>query len=380
MVEPLAGLEDVVITTSTICFIDGDKGILRYRGYDVNELGEKSTYEEVSYLLLYGQLPTAPQLKEFSDALRKNRSIPEPLITILKTLPPQTDPMAWLRTGVSASAAFDPESEENSEPANLRKTIRLVAQAATLTAAIERIRKNQPIIAPDPSLDHASNFLYMLTGKKPDELSRKAMDLALILQADHELNASTFAGRVTVSTLSDIYSAATSAVGTLKGPLHGGANQRVMEMLEKVGSVENAEKFIHEQLAAKKKVMGFGHRVYTTLDPRAAILKKMSRDLSQKIGPAKWYEMSEKMEQMMLQEKHINANLDFYSATVYRYLGIATDLFPLIFATSRMIGWCTHFIEQYKNNRLIRPLTQYVGPQGLHYTPLTNRNSTAAAH
>jgi citrate synthase len=377
MVELLAGLEDVVITTSTICFIDGEKGILRYRGYDVNELGAKSNYEEVSYLLIYGQLPTASQLQPFRDELRKNRPIPETLIAILKNIPPQTDPMAWLRTGISALAAFDPEAEDNSEAANLRKTIRLTAQTATITAAIERIRKKLPLVTPDPQLDHAANFLYMLTGKRPDDLSRRAMDLALILQADHELNASTFAGRVTVSTLSDIYSAATSAVGTLKGPLHGGANQRVMEMLEKVGSLENAEPFIKEQLAAKKKVMGFGHRVYTTLDPRAAILKQMSKDLSQKIGPAKWYEMSEKMEQIMLREKHLNANLDFYSASVYRYLGVATDLFPLIFATSRIVGWCTHFLEQYKNNRLIRPLTQYTGPQGLHYTPLDNRNSVA---
>ncbi|SRR5258708_6935130 len=378
MTQPLAGLEDVVITTSNICFIDGDKGILRYRGYDVNELGEKSSYEEVSYLLLYGQLPTDPQLRQFKEDLRKNRAIPDALVAILQTIPPQTDPMAWLRTAVSALAAFDPESEDNSEPANLRKTVRLVAQAATLSAAIERIRKKQPLVAPDPQLDHAANFLYMLSGKKPDELSRRAMDIALILQADHELNASTFAGRVTVSTLSDIYSAVTSAVGTLKGPLHGGANQRVMEMLEKIGSVDKAEPFLKEQLAAKKKVMGFGHRVYTTIDPRAAILKQMSRELSRKIGPAKWFEMSDLMEKVMLREKNINANLDFYSASVYRYLGIATDMFPLIFATSRMIGWCTHFIEQYKNNRLIRPLTDYTGPQGLHYTPLANRNSVSA--
>jgi citrate synthase len=377
--QPLTGLEDVVITTSTICFIDGDKGILRYRGYDVSELGEKSNYEEVAYLLLYGQLPAESELRQFQGELRKNRPVPDALITLLKGIPPKTDPMAWLRTGVSALAAFDPEAEDNSEPANLRKTFRLVAQTATLTAAIERIRRNQPVIAPDPQLDHAANFLYMLTGKKPDDLSRRAIDLALILQADHELNASTFAGRVTVSTLSDIYSAVTSAIGTLKGPLHGGANQRVMEMLEKLDSIANAEKFIREQLAAKKKVMGFGHRVYTTIDPRAAILKKMSSDLSQKIGPALWYQMSEAMEKIMLKEKNINANLDFYSASVYRYLGIATDLFPSIFATSRIIGWCTHFIEQYKNNRLIRPLTHYAGPQGLHYVPLANRHSSVVS-
>ncbi len=377
MAEPLAGLEDVVITTSTITYIDGDKGILRYRGYDVNELGDKSNYEETAFLLLYGHLPTTAELTPFQNELRKNRAIPEGLVAILKAIPIKTDPMAALRTAVSALAAFDPESEDNSEAANYRKTIRLIAQTATLSAAIERLRQGQSIIAPDPSLDHAANFLYMVSGKKPDEVSRKAMDVALILQADHELNASTFAGRVTVSTLSDIYSAATSAIGTLKGPLHGGANQRVMEMLDKIGATDKAEAFLKEQLAAKKKVMGFGHRVYTTIDPRAAILKQMSKDLSVKIGPAKWFEMSDLMEKVMLREKKINANLDFYSASVYRYLNIATDLFPVIFATSRMVGWCTHFIEQYKNNRLIRPLTEYLGPQGLTYTPITQRNSVA---
>jgi citrate synthase len=375
MSEPVIGLEDVVIANSSICFIDGDKGILRYRGYDVNELAEKSTYEESAYLLLYGQLPSAAQLQEFSLALQKNRTIPEGALVILKAMPKTTDGMAWLRTVTSALAGFDPESEDNSEPANLRKTIRLTAQLSTVVAAIERVRKNQPVIAPDAALDHAGNFLYMLTGKKPDDLSRRAMDIALILQADHELNASTFAGRVTVSTQSDIYSAVTSAIGTLKGPLHGGANQRVMEMLEKIGTPANVEPWVREALAAKKKIMGFGHRVYTTVDPRAAILKQMSKELSQKIGPAKWYEMSELMQDLMLREKKLNPNLDFYSATVYRYLNVEIDLFPMIFAMSRVVGWCTHFIEQYKNNRLIRPMTNYTGPQGLKYAPITTRTA-----
>lgn len=378
MTEPLIGLEDVVIATSTICFIDGAKGILRYRGYDVNELAEKSSYEEVAYLLIFGQLPTEVQLKEFDGELRKNRAVPPTLIEILKLIPPATNEMSWLRTAASALAAFDPEAEDMTEAANRRKTMRLIAQLATLTAAIERIRTKQPVIPPDAALDHAANFLYMLTGKKPDDLSRRAMDVALILQADHELNASTFAGRVTVSTQSDIYSGVTSAIGTLKGPLHGGANQRVMEMLEKVGSVDRAEAFIHDQLAAKKKIMGFGHRVYTTIDPRAAILKRMSRELSQKIGPAKWYEMSEVMEKAVLKEKKLNPNLDFYSASVYHYLGIHTDLFPLIFAMSRVVGWCTHFMEQYANNRLIRPVTNYAGPQGLRYTPLSARTNSGS--
>ncbi len=378
MSEPLVGLEDVVITTSSICFIDGDKGILRYRGYDASELAEKSTYEETAYLLIYGQLPSTEQLASFQAELRKNRPLPADFVKILQMIPYKTDAMAWLRTGVSALASFDPESEDNSEPANLRKTIRLTAQLAVMAAAIERIRKKQPMMAPDPQLDHAANFLYMLTGKKPDELSRRAMDMTLVLQADHELNASTFAARVTTSTLSDMYSAVTSAVGALKGPLHGGANQRVMEMLEKIGTPEKTESFLREQFAAKKKIMGFGHRVYTTTDPRAAVLKQKSKELSQKVGPAKWFEISEILEKIMINEKKINPNLDFYSATVFRYLGIDTDLYPVIFAISRIVGWCTHIMEQYKNNRLIRPLSQYTGPNGLRYEPIAGRQSAAA--
>ena len=379
MNEPFVGLEDVVITTSSICFIDGDKGILRYRGYDVAELAEKSTYEEVAYLILYGQLPNAQQLSVFQADLRKNRGLPAEFLDILKRIPPQTDAMAWLRTAVSLLASFDSESDDNTEPANIRKTIRLTAQLAAIAAAIERIRKKQPLVAPDPGLDHAANFLYMLTGKKPEELSRKAMDMTLILQADHELNASTFAARVTTSTLSDIYSAVTSAVGTLKGPLHGGANQRVMEMFEKIGTPEKAAAFIREQLAAKKKIMGFGHRVYTSVDPRAAVLKQKAKELSQKVGPPKWDEMSEIIEKIMIHEKLLNPNMDFYSSIVFRYLGIDTDLYPVIFAISRIIGWCTHIIEQFRNNRLIRPLSQYTGPQGLKYEPLASRRAAVNA-
>lgn len=377
MSQPLVGLEDVVITTSTICFIDGEKGILRYRGYHASELAEKSTFEEVAYLLLQGQLPTTPQLAEFQNALRQNRAVPDAVIAILKQVPPKTNSMAWLRTAASVLASYDEEAEDSSDAANVRKTVRLTARLATVAAAIDRIRKNQPVLAPDPQLDHAANFLYMITGKKPDETSRHAMDMALILQADHELNASTFAARVTVSTLSDIYSGVTSAIGTLKGPLHGGANERVMEMLEKIGDISKVEGFIREQLSAKKKVMGFGHRVYTTFDPRAAVLKQKSKELSQTVGPAKWYEMSEIIEKIMITEKKINPNLDFYSASVFRYLGIDTDLYPVIFAVSRVIGWCTHILEQYRNNRLIRPLSEYTGPQGLTYQPIGSRSAAA---
>jgi len=373
MAEPMVGLEDVVIATSTICFIDGEKGILSYRGYLANELAVHSNYEETAYLLLNGQLPTAAQLKAFQSDFRAQRTIPDGVLEILKRVPPKSNTMSWLRTAVSALSAFDSEAEDNSEAANRRKAIRLTAVTASLVAAIDRVRKGLPLVAPDPSLDHAANFLYMLSGKKPDELSRRALDMAMILQADHDLNASTFAGRVTVSTLSDMHSGVTSAIGALKGPLHGGANQAVMDMLRKIGSLDKVDSWLAEQFAAKKKIMGFGHRVYTVFDPRAAVLKKMGKDLSIKVGPAKWFEMSEKIEQAVISQKKINPNLDFYSATVYDYLGIDMDLYTLIFGMSRMIGWCTHIIEQLNHNRLIRPLTQYEGPQGLTYKPINQR-------
>jgi citrate synthase len=378
MNEPLVGLEDVVVTASSITFIDGEKGILRYRGYDVSELADKSTYGEVAYLLIYGQLPTEAQYRRFLKEEQQYRTVPHQVLTLLRDIPPSTNPMAWLRTAVSALSAFDPDAEDNSEPANLRKTLRLIAEVSTLTAAIDRIRKGKPVVVPDEDLDHAANLCYMISGKKPDEISRRALDVAMILQADHELNASTFAGRVTISTLSDMHSAVTSAIGTLKGPAHGGANQRVMEMLESIGSIDRVEPYVKEQLAAHKKVMGFGHRVYARADPRAVILKKMAKELSEKVGPSKWFEMSEAMERVMLREKKLYANLDFYSASVYRYLGITTDLFPLIFAASRIVGWCTHFMEQYGHNRLIRPVTRYDGPKGLQYIPIAQRGKTAA--
>jgi citrate synthase len=377
MTEPMVGLEDVVIATSTICFIDGDKGILAYRGYAVNDLAEKSSYGETAYLLLYGHLPTSGELKTFLQEVRRQRVIPDVVLNILRQMPVSTNPMAWLRTAVSALSGTDPDAEDNSEVANFRKAVRLTGQLSTLVAAIDRVRKGKPIVPPDPSLDIADNFLYMLTGKKPDELAHRALDMAMILQADHELNASTFAARVTVSTLSDMHSGVTSAIGTLKGPLHGGANQAVMEMLKTIGAVDKVEAWLQDQLAAKKKIMGFGHRVYTVFDPRAAVLKVKARELSQKMGPAKWFEMSEIIEKYMIANKKINPNLDFYSATVFHYLGIDTDLYPLIFAMSRIIGWCTHIIEQFQTNRLIRPLTQYAGESNLKYVPITQRSGVS---
>ena len=378
MNEPLIGLEDVVIANSSICYIDGEKGVLQYRGYNASDLAEKSNYEEVCYLLLYGRLPSSAEFDEFKHDLRHLRHLPKNFLTEMERFPPASNAMARLRTLVSMLEAYDPEGESITEPANVRRTIRLTAQLSVLAASIERVRKGLPFIEPDDNLDHAANFLYMLTGKKPSETSRRAMDMALILQADHELNASTFAGRVTVSTMSDMYSAVVSAIGTLKGPLHGGANKAVMEMLEEIGTTENVEPYLKARLAAKKKIMGFGHRVYTTLDPRAAVLKEMSKKLSVEVGPAKWFEMSDKIQKIMSSEKKINANLDFYSATVFHYLGIGTDMFPVLFAISRIVGWCTHFVEQYNNNRLIRPLTHYTGNRDLAYVPVKDRKPQSA--
>jgi citrate synthase len=378
MTEAQIGLEDVVIGNSSICFIDGDKGILQYRGYNANQLAEKSNFEEVCFLLIYGHLPTQKDFEEFKRLLRADRHLPNGFLKEMQNLPPATNAMARLRTLASVLESYDSEGEVITEVANVRRTIRLTAQLSVLAASIERVRKGLPTLEPLDDLDHAANFLYMLNGKKPPETSRRAMDMALILQADHELNASTFAGCVTVSTLSDMYSAVVSAIGTLKGPLHGGANKAVMEMLEEIGSVENVEPYIKARLLAKKKIMGFGHRVYTTLDPRAAVLKEMSRKLSVEIGPAKWFEISDQVQKMMSHEKNINANLDFYSATVFHYLGISTDMFPVIFAISRIVGWCTHFIEQYNNNRLIRPTINYTGRRDQSYVPIAERKSESA--
>ncbi len=374
MTEIKAGLKDVVIAQSTISFIDGDKGELVYAGINIHELAENSNFEEVTFLLLNRKLPTQDQLAKLDTLLRKHRKVPEDVLTVLKTLPKTTEPMDALRTGVSALGSLEESPNDHSEEKNFERVLKLVAQMSTLVAAIQRIRSGQEIIGPREDLSHAENFLYMMSGKEPDATSVKALDIALILHADHGFNASTFAARVTTSTLSDIYSAATSAIGTLKGPLHGGANQRVMEMLLDIGVDGDPLTYIKQALEQGKKIMGFGHRVYHTEDPRATHLRKMSEQACRATGNIRWFEMSRQIELFINKEKNLNANVDFYSASVYYSLGIPTDLFTLIFAMSRMAGWGAHILEQLENNRLIRPREEYVGPRDVHWVSLDKRS------
>lgn len=373
MAEIKAGLQDVVIAESSISFIDGSKGELIFSGYDIHEIAETASFEEVVYLLLNQKLPKQSQLDELNTFLRAHRNIPTEILDLVRLLPKTSEPMDVLRTIVSALSSYDGHPHDTSLPAQKDRVLRLVAKMPTLIACFQRIRSEQEIVAPREDLNHAANFLYMLNGREPNPTESKALNIALILHADHGFNASTFAARVTVSTLSDVYSAVTSAIGTLKGPLHGGANQAVMEMLLEIGDKDPVE-FVAQKLAEGKKVMGFGHRVYRTEDPRATHLRKMSEQSCLASGNPKWFEMSQKIEKFIKAEKHINANVDFYSATVYYSMGIPTDLFTLLFAMSRISGWGAHILEQYQNNRLIRPRAEYVGPRGLKYLPVDQRD------
>jgi len=372
-IEVKAGLEGVVVSSTALSFIDGNAGTLLYRGININELAEKSNFEEICYLLWHGRLPNRPEWQRTREEMGQSRALPMAVVDHLRRIGGAATPMAALRTGVSLLAVFDPEAEDNSPEANLRKAMRLTGQMATLVAAFDRIRNGKEPIAPDPALDHACDFLRMLSGRTPDEVSTRAMDIVLVLHADHGFNASTFAARVTASTLSDIYSAITTAIGTLKGPLHGGANEAVMKMLLEIGSPEKVSDYLHQTLAAKKRVMGFGHRVYKTFDPRAEHLRKVSRQLGKGNGNMKWYEMTSKIEEWMVKEKHLYPNVDLYSASCFYYMGIAMDLYTAIFAVSRIAGWSAHVLEQLQNNRLIRPNAQYVGPFDVSYTPLEKR-------
>lgn len=373
MAEVKTGLQDVVVATSAICAIDGARGILTYRGYDIHDLAKNATFEEVVYLLWYGRLPKRAELETLEKQLAEHRPISPEIIDLLKRLPPPQHPMEVLRTAVSALSLYDPEAEDMSAEANRRKALRLTGQMGTIVAAFGRIREGKDPISPDPTLNFAANFLYMLQGKAPNSEDARWFDVALILHADHSYNASTFAARVTASTLSDMHSAITSAIGTLKGPLHGGANEQVMKMLLEIQTTDKAEACVRNLLAQKKKVMGFGHRVYHTEDPRATVLRKMSEELGRRTGQTKWFEMSKKIEDLMIREKKINANVDFYSASAYYVLGIPIDLYPLIFAVSRISGWTAHVLEQYANNKLIRPLAEYTGPTNLKYVPIDLR-------
>jgi citrate synthase len=369
-----AGLEDVIAGESSICYIDGEKGILAYRGYNIHELAPNATFEETSYLLWFGRLPNASELRDITERMTASRALPPPVIALLKAFPRQALPMEVLRTATSSCSMYDPEAEDMSPEANLRKAIRLNAQCATIVTAFHSIRNGKEPLAPRSDLSHAGNFYYMLTGNDPTETIVRALDVALILHADHEWNASTFAARVTAATLSDIYSAVTSGIGALKGPLHGGANEAVMRMLLKIGDISKVDAYVHDLFAQKKKIPGFGHRVYRTEDPRATHLRRMSKEACDRAGQAKWFEMSSRIEELVKTEKKINANVDFYSASTYYVAGMPIDLFTPFFAISRMSGWTAHILEQYSNNRLIRPRADYDGPAPeLKWVPLSQR-------
>jgi len=356
------GLEGIVATTSGICYIDGDQGVLAYRGIDIHELADHSNFEETCYLLWYGKLPTPKELKEFRERLADERKLDSAIIDLLRTAPKQAQPMEVLRTAVSALSFYDPDDTKNDHEANLHKAFRLTSQIAMIVAAYDRVRKGKNLVEPDRSLSHAANFLLLLNGAKPSETAERALDIALILHADHELNASTFAARVVAATLSDLHSAVTAAIGALKGPLHGGANEAVFHILQAIDkAAADPVEFVKGMLAQKKKVPGFGHRVYHTEDPRATHLRKMSADLGKSSGQTKWFEMSRKIEEFVKTEKRLNANVDFYSASTYHTLGIDLDLFTPVFAVSRISGWAAHVIEQLDDNRLIRPRADYIG-------------------
>jgi citrate synthase len=369
------GLEGVVATTSKICYIDGDQGVLAYGGIDIHELADNSTFEETCYLLWHGKLPSRNELKELHQRLGAERNLNPAIIEFLRSAPKGAMPMDVLRTAVSALGLYDAEEKNNDHEANVSKAIRLTSQIAMIVAAYDRLRKGKSVVEPDRSLSHAANFLLMLSGSAPSKTAERALDIALILHADHELNASTFAARVTAATLSDMHSAITSAIGALKGPLHGGANEAVFHILKEIDSRQaDPVEHVRAMLAQKKKISGFGHRVYHTEDPRATHLRKMSEDLGRSSGEPKWFEMSRKIEQFVKSEKKLNANVDFYSASTYHVLGIDVDLFTPIFAVSRISGWSAHVIEQLDDNRLIRPRADYIGPAyPQHWVPLDQR-------
>jgi citrate synthase len=357
------GLEDVVAADSAISYIDGDKGILSYRGIDIHELAEKSGFEEVCFLLWDGRLPRADELEARRAEIGRGRVLPARERELVESLATRLSPMDALRTIVSALPESDPDAESMEPEANRRKAMRLTGQIASIVAGLHRARSGKPLVAADPGRTHADDFLRMLSGETARSAAVRAFDTALVLHADHEFNASTFAARVTAATLADMHAAITSAIAALKGPLHGGANEAVMKMLLEIGWLEGVDDAILARLGRKEKIMGFGHRVYHTEDPRATHLRAMSKEVAESSGETRWYDMSRRIEQIVNEEKKLNANVDFYSASLYHVLGIPADLFTPIFAVSRIAGWTAHVLEQYAHNRLIRPRADYTGPE-----------------
>jgi citrate synthase len=370
------GLEGIIANTTRLSDVIGDKGQLVYSGYDINDLAGKVDYKEVVYLLWKGKLPNRRELDDFTRALRAERQLPEPVIELIKSAPKDADPMDVMRTAISMLGLYDPDiHKEATREINERRARSITAKIGVIAAYFHRARQGKSLPPVRDDLTEAEHFLYLICGEPQPKEATDALDVAFVLHADHGMNASTFSARVTISTLSDFYSAITSAIGTLKGPLHGGANEGVIHMLQEIGDEKNVDAYIEKQLAQKKKIMGIGHRVYKTLDPRAPHLRAMARKLSEKLGEPKWIRMSERIAQLMKEGKNLNANVDFYSATVYYSLGIPTDLFTPIFAIARCSGWCAQVLEQLEDNRLYRPLSQYVGePVGKKVVPIDERD------
>jgi citrate synthase len=371
------GLRGVVAASSSIGDVNGEKGELIYQGLNIHDLATKSTFEEVVFLLWNGRLPKRAELDELKRNLAASYELPAEIIEVIKGMaarvPKSADPMDRLRTVVSALAMFDEEARDLSRAASIRVATRLTARFPTIVAAIERARNGQELIQPKPELDIATNFLYMMKGEMPDEFDAHVLDVALILQADHELNASTFTARVVAGTLADMYSAVTAALGALSGPLHGGANTAIMKILLEIDSVDRVEDYVKDALSKKKKIMGFGHAVYKTEDPRATHLRRFSKEMGERKGDTKWYDITARLEAIMKREKNLLPNVDAYSASTYYMMGIPLDLYTPIFAISRISGWTAHILEQYADNKLIRPRAEYIGPRNVPYVPIDER-------
>ncbi|MGH7736960.1 MAG: citrate/2-methylcitrate synthase [Candidatus Tyrphobacter sp.] len=369
------GLRGAVVGDTRLSSINGDEGKLIYRGIDIHDLARSSTFEEVIYLLWFDALPTKAHLDEFRAKLNARRALPKQLLSVLRDIPRDGTPMDALRTAVSAMGLFDKNVSDMSRESQVEKATTLTAVFPTILAAYARIAQGLDPIAPHPSWDTAGNFLYMFTGKQPDAKAARVLDVSLLLHADHGMNASTFAAIVTASTLSDMYSAVTSAIGALKGPLHGGANEGVIHNLLDIGKLENVDAWVGRKLDAHEKIMGFGHAVYKAYDPRATELKRIAKEVGASVGSTKWVEMTERMEQAVWKSKQLYPNVDLYSASVYYTLGVPTQYFTPVFAISRVVGWTAHVMEQYADNKLLRPRANYVGARGVHYTPIAERTS-----
>jgi citrate synthase len=370
---PAAGLRGVVAASTSIGDVNGEKGELIYQGINIHDLAKNSTFEEVIFLLWNGRLPKKAELEELKQGIAANYQLSPEILALMQQFPRDAEPMDTLRTAISALAFYDQRARDISRENAVRTATRLVAQFPTIVATLQRLRKGQEPVEPKPELNIATNFLYMLKGEMPSEQDAHIFDVGLILQADHELNASTFTSRVVAGTLADMYGAVTAAIAALSGPLHGGANTNVMKMLLEIGEIDNVEPFIKDALASKRKIMGFGHAVYKTEDPRATNFRRFSKAMAERTGDARWYEMSLKVEETIMREKGLFPNVDFFSASTFYMMGIPLDLYTPIFAVSRISGWTGHILEQYANNKLIRPRAEYIGPRGVPYVPIDER-------